>query len=177
MRTQLNLSRIVVLMTRLVVLLALSLGLTEISQADRHVQTSATEEWTALQKEVWRTVETYSEASHNRDLEKYLSFWHPDFLGWYNGDTHPTNYKERSGGLEYYFGTTKSLEYELEPMGIQIVGDRAAIVHYKLRNVIQNIKSGKTSHELSYWTDYLTLENGQWLLVSDHGGNVPAEEG
>ncbi len=173
MPIKLKTSRVIVLIAGMVSALALSIGLAEVSEADRSA--SASSQQTPVQKEVWRTVEAYSDASHHRDLQKYLSFWHPDFLGWHNGDDHPTDYEQRSGGLEYYFGVTKSLEYELEPMGIQVIGNRAAIVHYKLRNVIQSVESGKVSLGLSYWTDYLTFENGKWLLISDHGGSVPAE--
>lgn len=174
MRIKLNISCVVVLIAGMVSAPALSIGLAEVSGADRSVPEASQQKWTPVQKEVWRTVQAYSDASHHRDLQKYLSFWHPDFLGWHNGDDHPTDHEQRSQGLKYYFGATKSLEYELEPMGIQVIGERAAIVHYKLRNVIENVESGKVRLGLSYWTDYLTFENGKWLLISDHGGSVPA---
>jgi len=89
--------------------------------------------WSTLQKQVWQTVEAYAQASHERDLKKYLSFWHRDFLGWHNGDSMPTTYEQRQKGLKHYFSRTKSLEYSLEPIRIQIVADgKAAIVHYKI---------------------------------------------
>jgi predicted enzyme related to lactoylglutathione lyase len=130
-----------------------------------------------LKQEVWRTVKAYTEASHQRDLEKYLSFWHPDFLGWHSGDANPTDHAARSNGLKYFFNATKSLEYDLEPVGIQIIsnGD-AAIVHYKLRNVLEIKETGENVPGLSYWTDYLVRDDTDWLLVSDHGGSVPAED-
>ncbi len=132
------------------------------------------QEWSRLQKDVWETVESYTEASHQRNLEKYLSFWHPDFLGWHNGDSKPTNHQQRAKGLKYYFDSTTSLEYKLEPKGIQIIADGvAAIVHYELRSVLQIKASGKKEPGQAYWTDYLVYENGKWLLISDHGGSVP----
>ena len=135
------------------------------------------QEWSQLKKDVWQIVEAYSEASHQRDLEKYLSFWHPDFLGWHNGDSKPTNYNQRLKGLQYFFNTTISLEYKLEPKGIQIVANgKAAIVHYELRNILQIKESGEKESGLSYWTDYLVKENGKWLLISDHGGNVKEDD-
>ncbi len=134
------------------------------------------EDWSVIQKEVWQTVEAYSEVSHQRDLEKYLCFWHPEFLGWHNGDDKPTNYQQRAKGLRYYFDNTKSLEYKLEPMEIQVIAEgKAAIVHYKLSNVLEIKATGKQEPGLAYWTDYLVNENGKWLLIGDHGGSVPEE--
>ena len=130
-------------------------------------------DWTPDQREVLEVVAAYTEASHQRDLNAYLSFWHPDFLGWHNGDPAPTNKAQRQRGLEHYFGSTSSLSYELEPLAVTRIADgRAAIVHYVLRNVLVNKANGRKSEGVSYWTDYLVKENGHWLLISDHGGSV-----
>lgn len=138
---------------------------------------SHTQDWSGDQKKVWETVEAYTQASHQRNLGKYLSFWHQDFLGWHNGDSAPTNYQQREKGLQYYFSNTKSLEYKLEPLAIQIIADgKAAIVHYKLRNVLQVAATEKKESGIAYWTDYLVNEGGRWLLISDHGGNVEEDD-
>ena len=136
-------------------------------------QNHTKEDWSMFQEEVWQTVEAYSEASHQRDLEKYLSFWHSDFIGWHNGDSMLTNYHQRANGLRYYFDNTTSLEYKLEPLEIQVIAHgNAAIVHYKLRNVLEIKATGNKEPGLSYWTDYLLKKYGKWLLISDHGGSV-----
>jgi ketosteroid isomerase-like protein len=138
------------------------------------VGVSVAQERTEAQLEVWQVVEDYTEASHQRNLKGYLSHWHPDFVGWHNGDSLPTSRQEREKGLAYYFENAKSVEYSLEPLTVLVVADgTAAIVHYKLRNVLESTASGKRSSGLSFWTDYLVKENGRWLLISDHGGSVP----
>ena len=130
-------------------------------------------DWSPGQAEVLKIVEAYTEASHQRDLNTYLSFWHPDFLGWHNGDSALTNKAQRQRGLDHFFGSTSSLSYELEPLAVMIVADgKAAIVHYVLRSVLENKASLRQSNGVSQWTDYLVKENGRWLLISDHGGNV-----
>ena len=140
------------------------------------VGTSVAQDWTEAQSEVWQVVESYTQASHQRNLESYLSHWHPNFVGWHNGDSRPTTRQEREKGLTYYFKNSKSVEYNLEPLAVMVVADdKAAIVHYKLRNILESATSGKRSSNLSYWTDYLVNENGRWLLISDHGGSVPQE--
>ncbi len=131
-------------------------------------------EWTTTQAEVLAVVEAYTEASHRRDLDAYLSYWHTEFLGWHNGDPAPTNKEQRRRGLQRYFAATKSLGYELEPLGVQVLaGGDAAIVHYVLRNVLES-HNGERVRGVSHWTDYLVRENGRWLLLSDHGGAQPA---
>ena len=52
----------------------------------------------------------------------------------------------------------------------------AAIVHYKLRNVLEDRETGEKVRGISYWTDYLVRENDRWLLISDHGGSVPGQD-
>ena len=141
---------------------------------------AGTDNWTDAQEEVWAVVQSYSEASHQRDAERYLGYWHPDFLGWYNSahskESRPTTKAERSRGIAQYFGATRSVEYTLEPMGILVIADgNAAIVHYRLRNVLESTSSGKKTPGLSHWTDYLVKENGRWFLISDHGGSVRDE--
>ncbi|GAB5519407.1 MAG: hypothetical protein RhofKO_16580 [Rhodothermales bacterium] len=64
------------------------------------------EAWSPAQQEVWQTVEAYSAASQARDLERYLSHWHPQFLGWHSGDDAPTTKADRAEGLTWYFSQT-----------------------------------------------------------------------
>lgn len=135
-------------------------------------KSKSSSEWSALQTEVLRAVESYTRASHERDLERYLAAWHDDFLGWHNGDRRPTDKKMREKGLAHYFNQTESIEYGLNPLNIQIIaGGKAAIVHFELRNILKSKSTGKKYYGLSYWTDFLVKESGQWLLISDHGGD------
>ncbi len=160
------------------VILALQIALPGITYANSDGEQSASEkQWSPAQKEVWDAVQAYTKASHQRNLDEYLSFWHPDFVGWYSADDKPTTKPERAKGLRHYFDATKSIEYELEPKAIQlVVGGTSAIVHYEQRSVLEIIATGDKKPGKSYWTDYLVKENGKWLLISDHGGSVPEEK-
>lgn len=125
------------------------------------------------QREVWKTVEAYSAASHARDLDRYLSYWHPDFIGWHNGDEAPTDKAARTKGLTWYFANTTPEEFALEPMAIQVLGD-VAVVHYKIRQTLRQ-RDGEAAASVSHWTDVLVNEEGRWLLISDHGGEIAQE--
>lgn len=125
-------------------------------------------QWSKKQLEVWETVKEYSKAESDRDLEKYLKYWHHDFIGWHQGWENPTNYQERVEGLKIYFSATESVMYELEPLNIKVLGE-VAIVQYKNRMVVQTKKSGEEEYSISKWTDILVREKGEWSLISDHG--------
>lgn len=125
---------------------------------------------TPAEREIRAVVESYSNASQNRDLEAYLSYFHPDFLGWYNGDETPTDKKARVRGLTWYFAHSKPIAYTMTIKGIRALGE-TAIVHYSIEQTLE-WNDGRTSETTSHWTDILVRENGRWYLVSDHGGTV-----
>ena len=135
---------------------------------------STARQWSADQQAVWETVRAYSTASRERDLERYLSYWHPGFLGWHNGDDAPTDKAARIKGLTWYFANTTPEDYTVEPMGVQVFGN-AGVVHYKIRQTLR-MKDGKRSSGVAHWTDVLVKDNGRWLLISDHGGAIPTAE-
>ncbi len=136
------------------------------------INTTAAEEWSPEQREVLAVVESYTEASHQRNLEEYIGYWHDDFLGWLDGTPRPTNKAERAAMLREYFDGTESVQYELEPLGVVIISNgQAAMVHYVLRNTIQSKSDGKTTEKTAYWTDYLVKEGNRWQLLGDHGGS------
>ncbi|MEE8119858.1 MAG: nuclear transport factor 2 family protein [Gammaproteobacteria bacterium] len=129
----------------------------------------------AIEQEVWNTVQAYSSASKERDLDKYLSYWHPDFLGWYRSMEHPTNHEQRHKMLAHYFATTTAKDYELIPLGIVIQGN-TAVVHYEIRQTLIDLEDNETP-ALSRWTDVLVNTENGWLLLSDHGGDFIEEQG
>ncbi|MEM6647479.1 MAG: VOC family protein [Bacteroidota bacterium] len=131
---------------------------------------STPETWSAAQHEVWQTVASYSDASKERDLERYLSHWHPRFLGWHSGDDVPTNKADRAEGLNWYFSQTTPEDYALEPLGLEVVGT-TAVVHYRIQQTLR-MPDGSTAPDVSHWTDVLVKEDGRWWLMSDHGGSV-----
>ncbi len=40
------------------------------------------QEWSAAQKDVWKTVEAHWKIDAQGDLEGFLSYVHPDYRGW-----------------------------------------------------------------------------------------------
>ncbi len=128
-------------------------------------------DWNAEQLEVWRTVLNYSAAAHRRDLDAYLTWFHPDFTGWHSGDDGPTDKAERSAGLTWYFANSVSLKQNLVPMAVQVIDGRVALVHYKSEETLR-FADGKEYESVAHWTDILLKEKERWLIYSDHGGGT-----
>ena len=127
----------------------------------------------SIEREVWDTVQAYSSASKERDLDKYLSYWHPDFLGWFREMEGPTNKVQRRNMLAHYFSTTTTEDYALMQLGIAIVGN-TAVVHYEIRQTLID-SEGNRNPGRSRWTDVLVSTEDGWRLLSDHGGDFVEE--
>ena len=124
-------------------------------------QTQSTED------EVWDVVCAYAAAHQAEDLERYLSFFHDDFDGWYYGDSIVTSRADRESGLRHYYGIIDILDYRPERLSVSIYGE-IAVVHYTIRLRVR--WAGGAEEEWSeFWTDVLRRESGAWRLIHDHG--------
>ena len=126
------------------------------------------QQWTAEQREVWKNVEAYWALASNGDLEGYMSYFHPDYLGWYNLDPMPLDKAKEKKWYEYGFKTVKTIIYVLNPVGIKIYGD-IAFAHYYYTNLSKD-SEGKEKLEVGRWTDILMKQGEKWLIIGDHGG-------
>jgi len=128
----------------------------------------AAQQWSEAQKEVWKNVETYSKLAAEGDLEGFLSYYHPDFLGWDYQTDLPDDKTSRSKWRSYSFQTTKTLVYEVKPVGIKIHGN-VAIVHYYYHGIVKDAEDRVIVNRAS-WTDILLKQGDKWVMIADHGG-------
>lgn len=128
----------------------------------------AAQEWSDSQKEVWKNVETYSKLAAEGNLEGLLSYYHPDFLGWDYQTDLPSDKASRTKWNRHLLQTTKTLVYEVKPVGIKIHGD-VAIVHYFFHEVLEDAE-GKKIESKGRWTDILLQQEDKWVMIGDHGG-------
>lgn len=126
------------------------------------------QEWSKAQKEVWNNVETYWGLWAKRDVDGFLSYFHEDYSGWFNGSSLPSGKESVHKWLSHFFPNSENLVYEIKPVSIKVHGD-FAIVHYYYSELSKNA-DGKNEMEQGRWTDILKKDGNRWLLIGDHGG-------
>lgn len=131
---------------------------------------SSAQEWSAAQKEVWKNVEEYWALSEAGNLEGFLSYFHPKYIGWGYSSALPMSAESSKKFLEYSFKTMKSLVYGIQPVAIIVHGD-FAIVHYYYTSVYKDVE-GKNRSESGRWTDILIKQGDKWVMIADHGGQT-----
>ena len=80
-------------------------------------------------EEIWSLEEDYisyfKESNHNA----ILSFYHSEFLGWPDKESHPSNKKRAIQFLKENYSEPLQVDYQFNREGIKILGD-IAITHY-----------------------------------------------
>ncbi len=132
------------------------------------------QEWSAAQKEVWKNVNDYWSLLAKGDVNGFLDYMHPDYVGWDNEDALPSTKEESKKWLVYYMQGVKMGMYEIKPLAIKIYGD-VAFTHYYF-SFVQEMPDGKKRSEHGRWTDILLKQGDKWLMIGDHGGSDKAME-
>jgi ketosteroid isomerase-like protein len=128
------------------------------------------QEWSAAQKDVWKSVEAYNKLGVERNVEGFMEYFHQDYCGWDYDDALPMDKAgvrkllEESG-----WKTRKTLYLDQKPVAIRIFGD-VAIVHYYY-SIINKDAEGKEKSDHGRWTDILMKQGNKWVLIGDHGGS------
>ena len=128
------------------------------------------QEWNATQKEVWKNVETYWALYAQGNLEGFMGYVHPDYLGWSNNAALPGNKSTNQKWVDHDMKTTKTLVYDVKPVGIQIYGN-VAFVHYYYSQIVKDA-DGKENGSSGRWTDILMKQGDMWVMIGDHGGQT-----
>ncbi len=125
------------------------------------------QQWTAEQKEVWKSVETYNELSASRS-EGFIDYFDDSYRGWeYNNDA-PDTKETVKKIIANRNPNLKILYYTVTPATIWVNGN-FAYVHYYY-TTLSETKDGKRDWEKGKWTDILMKKDGKWIMVGDHGG-------
>jgi ketosteroid isomerase-like protein len=131
---------------------------------------ASAQEWSAAQKEVWKSVETYSELGAKGDLDGFMSYFADDFLGWSTSSAMPRTKADVSKWIAHDFETNQTVLQTLKPVGIAIHGD-VAFVHYYFTFLQKNAK-GEEKTIQGRWTDILKKQGDRWVLIGDSGGST-----
>jgi len=127
------------------------------------------QQWSAEQKEVWKSVETYNELSVNRD-KGFISYFDESYRGWEYESDAPEGKEAVEKIISHRDPNFKILYSTLIPATIWVNGN-FAYVHYYY-TMLSESKDGKREWEKGRWTDILMKKDGKWIMVGDHGGKT-----
>ena len=126
------------------------------------------QELSPQQQEVWKNVQAYNELYKQGDLEGFLSYFHPEYRGWFYLDQAPSGKDNLKEWISHAFKTSPTLVSEVHPLAI-LIHDDVAIVHYVYSSLYKNAE-GAEERSSGRWTDVLKKHAGKWILIADHGG-------
>lgn len=128
------------------------------------------QEWSAAQKDVWKSVEAYWALDAAGDLEGFMSYFHADYVGWSYDNPLPGNKATVRKFIDHEYKTGKTMVYDVKPAAIQVMGS-FAFAHYYYSRVTKGA-DGKEESSQGRWTDILTKQGDRWVLIGDHGGRT-----
>jgi ketosteroid isomerase-like protein len=131
---------------------------------------ASAQEWSAAQKEVWKSVETYWELGAEEDLDGFMSYFADDYLGWSTSSAMPQTKADVRKWTAHDFKTNQTVLQTLKPVGIAIHGD-VAFVHYYFTGLQKNAKDEEKTIR-GRWTDILKKQGNRWVLIGDSGGRT-----
>jgi ketosteroid isomerase-like protein len=125
------------------------------------------QEWSAAQKEIWKVEEETMAAFEKGDVEKLMSYIHPDYRGSGHGSPIPVDKSTARKQVELMTKTYKITYYSMQPTAIQVFGN-TAIAHYILTMSTKSL-DGKEAQTQTAWTDVFVKQGDKWLVVADNG--------
>ena len=128
------------------------------------------QEWSAAQKEVWKSVEAYNSLSDVGNVEGFMAYVHKDYMGWSYDSPLPMDKPAVRKFVEYEFKTSKTVLSDIRPVGIGIFGDIAIVDYYYVS--IYKDAEGKEKSSSGRWTDILMKQGDKWVMIGDHGGRT-----
>ena len=128
------------------------------------------QEWSAAQKDVWKSVEAYWASYAGGDVEGFLSYVDPSYVGWSYDSPVPAGKETTRKFLAVGFTLNKVLVYDITPVAIGVHGN-FAFADYYYTEITKNAE-GKTSDHGGRWTDILMKQGDRWVLIGDHGGET-----
>lgn len=128
------------------------------------------QEWSAAQKEIWKVEEETMAAFDKGDVEKLMSYIHPEYRGSGHGSPLPIDKGIARKQVEQMMKTYKVTYYSMQPTAIQVFGN-TAIAHYILTMSTKSL-DGKEAEVQTAWTDVFVKQGDKWLVVADNANEL-----
>ena len=122
------------------------------------------EQWTAEQKEIWEVVVADYELFKKGDVDGILASRHDDVVIWWGNKPIPYDKELLRSNYKGWFDYDIPVNYELEPLAIQIIGNVASVFcTYKFSG---KILSG-SGRDMETWIK----QDNKWLMINSFGAS------
>jgi ketosteroid isomerase-like protein len=126
----------------------------------------AAQEWSTEQKEVVKFLNDYTKVSMKGDMDEVMSYFHADFISRVYANTMSESL-DRDGvqmAMEAGYQNYKILEFEVQPLIIQIHGD-LAIAYTNFKETLRDT-NGVDNKLSGPWTATLVKQDKGWIFLS-----------
>lgn len=88
------------------------------------------QEWSAAQKDVWKSVEDYWALDAKGDVEGFMSYFDASYVGWSYESPVPQDKAAAKKFIAQEYQMSKTLVYDIKPVAIQVHGNFAFADYY-----------------------------------------------
>jgi ketosteroid isomerase-like protein len=128
------------------------------------------QDWSPVQKEVWKNVESYWALDAAGNLEGFMSYFHDNYIGWEMNQAMPSTKTTARKFIEESYKNNKTVVYDIKPVAINVFGN-VAIVDYYYTTLVKDA-DGKEKSRSGRWADIVMKQGDKWVLIGDHGGQT-----
>ncbi len=125
------------------------------------------EHWNGEQKEVWGNLETHWEKLLAGNVDEFLKFIHPQFIGYGHESPLPVDRPWLEKWVGFWSKSTKIAICELRPIDIRMHGE-IAILQYFIFTIEINQASGKVKHVIRRYTMTWKKQPDRWVVIASH---------
>jgi ketosteroid isomerase-like protein len=128
---------------------------------------SISKEWSPEQKELWEKIEDHWNCLVTQQVDKFLDYIHPDFVGFGHESPYPVDYEWLKNWIGFWSKNTIFLTHSLRPLHIVMHDGGIAVVQYCLFIIAKNDVSAGTS-SIRRYTMVWKKENKKWRVIASH---------
>lgn len=124
------------------------------------------EYWTAQQREIWQNVENHWQFLIDANVDEFLKYIHPDFIGYGHESPLPVDRPWLEKWVGFWARSTKILICELRPINMKVHGD-IVIIQYIIFTIEQN-QVDKGKRVIRRYTMTWKKQPDRWVVIGSH---------
>lgn len=126
------------------------------------------EHFTQEQREVWSNLEKHWECLIAANIDEFLKFIHPQFIGYGHESPLPVDRPWLEKWIGFWAKNTKVANCELRPIDIRVHGSDLAVVQYFIFTIEMNQASNKVKHVIRRYTMTWKKQADRWVVIASH---------